>query len=108
MTRQDLIEHAAYIITEAPELKDAHEALYKFYREHYSLYYAGSPISTLVISCVQRYYWYIDIHVSRDDIEFHLWVMKNCSDSMKCYLNLTRKTNKKNLSGMPNSRNIPS
>ena len=73
MTRQDLIEHAAHIITEAPELKDAREALYKFYREHYSLYYAGSQISTLVISCVQRYYWYIDIHVSRDDIEFHLW-----------------------------------
>ena len=57
----------------AKKLKDAREALYKFYREHYSLYYAGSPISTLVISCVQRYYWYIDIHVSRDDIEFHLW-----------------------------------
>lgn len=56
MTRQDLIEHAAYIITEAPELKDAREALYNFYREHYSLYYAGSPISTLVITCVQRYY----------------------------------------------------
>ena len=73
MTRQDLIEHAAYIITEAPELKDAREALYKFYREHYSLYYAGSPISTLVISCVQRYYWYIDIHVSRNAIEFHIW-----------------------------------
>lgn len=27
MTRQDLIEHAAYIITEAPELKDAREGL---------------------------------------------------------------------------------
>ena len=30
MTRQELIEHAAYIITEAPELKDAREALYKY------------------------------------------------------------------------------
>lgn len=73
MTRQDLIEHAAYIITEAPKLKNAREALYKFYREHYNLYRTGTPISVLVITCVQRYYWYIDIHVSRDDIEFHLW-----------------------------------
>lgn len=73
MTRRDLIEHAARIITEAPELEDCREALYKFYREHYNLYRAGTPISVLVITCVQRYYYYIDIHVSRDDIEYHLW-----------------------------------
>ena len=73
MTRQDLIEHAAYIITEAPELEDYREALYKFYKEHYNLYRAGTPISILVITCVQRYYWYIDIHVSKADIEYHLW-----------------------------------
>lgn len=73
MTRKDLIEHAAYIITEAPELKNAREALYKFYREHYSLYYADSAISSLLITCLQRYYWYIDIHVSCDDIQYHLW-----------------------------------
>lgn len=73
MTRQDLIEHTAYIITEAPELKDAREALYKFYREHYNLYRAETKLSVLLITCLQRYYYYIDIHVSRDDIEYHLW-----------------------------------
>lgn len=73
MTRNDLIEHAAYIITEAPELKNAREALYKFYREHYNLYRAETKLSVLLITCLQRYYYYIDIHVSRDDIEYHLW-----------------------------------
>ena len=74
MTRKDLIEHAVYIITEAPELKDCREAVYKFYQEHcYNLYRPGNPLSVLLITCLQRYYWYIDIRVSRDDIEYHLW-----------------------------------
>lgn len=74
MTRQDLIEHAAYIITEAPELKDAREALYKYYRtQEYANAYMNDLITSLLITCLQRYYWYIDLHVSRDDIQFHLW-----------------------------------
>lgn len=73
MTRKDLIEHAAYIITEAPELKDCRKALYRFYKEHHSLFYTGSAISFLLIDCLYWYYSYIDIHVTHDDIEYHLW-----------------------------------
>lgn len=73
MTRQDLIEHAAYIITEAPELKDCREALYGYYEHYSTLYNADSRIVLYILKCLQRYYWYIDIHVSRDDIQYHLW-----------------------------------
>lgn len=105
MTRNDLIEHAAYIITEAPELKNAREALYKFYREHYNLYRAETKLSVLLITCLQRYYYYIDIHVSRDDIEYHLWAMKNCSNSMRCYLNPTRPNARPHRTGTNHPRN---
>lgn len=74
MTRQDLIEHAAYIITEAPELKKCREALYKYYRtQQYANACMNDLITSLLITCLQRYYWYIDLHISKDDIQFHLW-----------------------------------
>ena len=74
MTRQDLIEHAAYIITEAPELKMAREAVYKYYRaQQCANAYMNDHVESLLTTCLQRYYRYIDLHVSRDDIQFHLW-----------------------------------
>lgn len=73
MTRQDHIEHAARFITELPELEKYRDALYRFYREHSTIYHTGSAISSLLITCLQHYYHFIDIHVSHDDIEFYLW-----------------------------------
>lgn len=74
MTRQDLIEHAAYIITEAPELEDCRRALYRYYRaQRYADACMNNLITSLLVDCLYWYYSYIDLHVSRDDIEFHLW-----------------------------------
>ena len=67
MTRQDLIEHAEMIISNAPELEKCRAILYYAYELGYR-----APLP-LVVECLYWYYRYIDLRVTRDDIEFHLW-----------------------------------
>lgn len=67
MTRHDLIEHAAMIISNVPELKECRKVLYWYYEKQ------PRPSDRLLVECLQRYYTYIDIRVMLDDIEFHLW-----------------------------------
>lgn len=66
MARHDLIEHAAMIISNAPEPEECRKVLYWYYEKQLR------PSNRLLVECLQRYYTYIDIRVTLDDIEFHL------------------------------------